>query len=486
VAQGAAMEAYDLVVIGGGAGGLVTASGGARLGAKTALIETERLGGECLWTGCVPSKALIRSAKIKHLIEHAGTYGFKDQKVPADFSGVMRRMRDVIAAIQPHDDPERFRKMGVEVIEGRAVFTGTDRLEVNGRVLKSRRFCIAVGADPLLPPIEGLDRVPYMTPLNFFDQSRLPDHLLIVGGGPVGCEMGQTFHRLGSRVTIIEMLDGILIKDDRETALRLHEILVREGLRIELKARAEKVERQDDRLRLYYSRDGRSFVAEGDAILVAAGKRPRVDGLGLAAAGVQFDQKGIKVDRCMRTTNPRIFACGDVTGGFPFTHTAEYQAGLIVVNALVPLLRRKADDRVVPWCTFTDPELAQVGLTEEQAKHRFGEGGYRVWRFPVGENDRHIIDGETEGTVKLLTRTNGRIIGCAILSVNAGDLIHEVALALKKKGTTADISGMIHVYPTRAQANKRASDQYFAEKFFGGRIPKVISWWLKQVRPGPT
>jgi pyruvate/2-oxoglutarate dehydrogenase complex dihydrolipoamide dehydrogenase (E3) component len=211
-----------------------------------------------------------------------------------------------------------------------------------------------------------------------------------------------------------------------------------------------------------------------------------VDGLGLAAAGVQFDHKGIKVDRCMRTTNPRIFACGDVTGGFPFTHTAEYQAGLIVVNALVPLLRRKADDRVVPWCTFTDPELAQVGLTEEQAKHRFGEGGYRVWRFPVGENDRHIIDGETEGTVKLLTRTNGRIIGCAILSVNAGDLIHEVALALKKKGTTADISGMIHVYPTRAQANKRASDQYFAEKFFGGRIPKVISWWLKQVRPGPT
>jgi len=477
------MEAYDLVVIGGGAGGLVTASGGARLGAKTALIEMERLGGECLWTGCVPSKALIRSAKIKHLIEHAGRYGFSDQKVPADFVGVMRRMRDVIAAIQPHDDPDRFRKMGVEVIEGRAAFTGPDRVEVNGRVLRSRRFCIAVGSDPFLPPIEGLAGVPFMTHLDFFDQSRQPDHLLIVGGGPVGCEMGQAFHRLGTRVTIIETLDRILPKDDLETARCLHEILLKEGLRIELEARAEKIERQDDRIRLLFARDGRSQTVEGDAILIAAGKKPRVNGLGLEAAGVEFDAGGIRVDRCLRTTNPRIFACGDVTGGPPYTHMAEYQAGLIVVNALVPLVRRKTDDRVLPRCTFTDPELAQVGLTEEQAGEQFGVNGYRAWRFQVRENDRHIIDGETEGMVKLIARPNGRIIGGSILSVHAGDLIHEVALAIRKKGTTADISGMIHLYPTLSQANKRASDQYFAEKFFGGRIPKIISWWLKRVRP---
>ncbi|MBI3596992.1 MAG: FAD-dependent oxidoreductase [Nitrospirae bacterium] len=477
------MEAFDLVVIGAGAGGLVTASGAARLGAKVALIEQERLGGECLWTGCVPSKALIRSAKIKHLMEHAGSYGFRDQPIPVDFARVMQHMRDVIMTIQPHDDPDRFRKMGVEVIQGRAAFAGHDRLEVNGRILKSRRFCIAVGADPFIPPIEGLDRVPYMTYLNFFDQSRQPEHLLVVGGGPVGCEMGQTFHRLGSRVTIIEALDRILDKDDRETANRLHEILVKEGLRIELNVRAEKVERQGDRIRLRCARDGQSFPVEADAMLVAAGKRPRVEGLGLAEAGVESDSKGIKVDRCMRTTNPRIFACGDVTGGFPFTHMAEYQAGLVVTNALVPLLRRKANYAVVPWCTFTDPELAQVGLTEQQAQSQFGEGGYRVWRFPVADNDRHIIEGQTQGTVKLLTRPNGRIIGCSILSAGAGDLIHEFALALKKKGTVADISRMIHVYPTRAQANKRASDQFFAEKFFGGWIPKVLSWWLKRVRP---
>jgi pyruvate/2-oxoglutarate dehydrogenase complex dihydrolipoamide dehydrogenase (E3) component len=479
------VEIFDLVVIGGGAGGLVTASGAVRLGAKVALIERERLGGECLWTGCVPSKALIRSAKIKHLTEHAGSYGFRDQTLPVDFARVMQHMRDVILTIQPHDDPDRFRKMGVEVIQGRAVFAGHDRLEVNGRVLKSRRFCIAVGADPLLPPIEGLDRVPYMTHQNFFEQSRQPEHLLVVGGGPVGCEMGQTFHRLGSRVTVVETLGRILNRDDRETAGRLHEILVKEGLRIELNTRAERVERQGDRIRLHCVRDGQSFPVEADAMLVAAGKRPRVDGLGLDEAGVAFDQSGIKVDRTMRTTNPRIFACGDVTGGFPFTHTAEYQAGLVVTNALVPLLRRKADYSVVPWCTFTDPELAQVGLTEEQARQQFGEGGYRVWRFAVADNDRHIIDGETQGTVKLLTRPNGRIIGGTILSAHAGDLIHEYALALKKRGRVADISGMIHVYPTQAQANKRASDQYYADKFFAGRIPKLLSWWLKRVRPKP-
>lgn len=484
------METYDLVVIGGGAGGLVAAGGATRLGAKVALIEQERLGGECLWTGCVPSKALIRSAKIKNLMEHAGSYGFTDQKVQADFGNVMQHMRDVIMAIQPHDDPERFRKMGVEVIAGRAVLTGPDRLEVSApggsRHLKSRRYCIAVGADPFLPPIEGLDRVPFMTHLNFFDQSRLPDHLMIVGGGPVGCEMGQTFQRLGSRVTILETMECILTKDDREIARQLHDILVTEGVRIEVNARAMKVERQGARIRMRCTRDGQSFAVEGDALLIAAGKRPRVEGMGLTEAGVRFDPGGIKVDRTMRTTNPRIFACGDVTGGHPFTHMAEYQAGLIVVNALVPLLRRKADYTVVPWCTFTDPELAQVGLTEEQAREKLGRAGYRVWRFPVKDNDRHRIEGEIQGTVKLLTRPNGRIIGCTILSSNAGDLIHEYALALKKKGTVADISGMIHVYPTRAQANKRASDQYFAEKFFQGRIPRFISWWLKRVRPKST
>ncbi|HLB02979.1 MAG TPA: mercuric reductase [Nitrospiria bacterium] len=477
------METYDLVVVGAGAGGLVVASGGARLGAKVALIEQERLGGECLWTGCVPSKALIKSAKIKSLMEHASAYGFTDQRVQVDFRKVMQHMRDVIMAIQPHDDPERFRKMGVEVILGRASFAGPDRLEVNGRILKSRRFCIATGADPLIPPIQGIDRVPYMTHLNFFDQSRQPEHLLIVGGGPIGCEMGQTFYRLGSRVTIIETLDCILNKDDREVACLLHQMLVKEGVGVEVNARPTKVEQQNGKILVHCTRNGQFFVVEGDALLLATGKRPRVEGLGLERAGVQYDKQRVKVDRSMRTTNPRIYACGDVTGGFPFTHMAEYEAGLVVFNALVPILRRKADYRVVPWCTFTDPELAQVGLTEEQAKQELGEKGYRIWRYKVSDNDRHIIEGETKGMVKLLTRANGKIIGCTILAANAGDLIHEYALALKKRATVKDISGMIHVYPTQAQVNKRVSDQYFVEKFFQGRIPQLISWWLRILRP---
>lgn len=481
------MESYDLVVIGGGAGGLVVASGGARLGAKVALIERERLGGECLWTGCVPSKALIKSAKVRHLMERAGSYGFSDQKIQTDFSNIMRRMKKVMMAIQPHDDPERFRKMGVEVIEGKAAFTGPDRLEVNGRILRSRRFCIATGADPLTPPIEGLGTIPYMTHLNFFEQTRQPEHLLIIGGGPIGCEMAQTFHRLGSRVTIIETLDCILNRDDREVACLLHQMLVEEGIMIEVNARATQVEHQSasggGRIRVRCSRNGQPLTVEGDAILVATGKRARVEGMGLEAAGVQYDRSGIKVDRTMRTTNPKIYACGDVTGGFPFTHMAEYEAGLVVTNALVPLIRRKADYRVVPWCTFTDPELAQVGLTEEQARSQLGEKGYRTWRFPVGQNDRHVIEGETRGVIKLLTRPTGRILGCTLLSPNAGDLIHEYALALKKNLSVKDISGMIHVYPTQAQVNKRVSDQYFAEKFFSGWVPRLISRWLSWQRP---
>jgi pyruvate/2-oxoglutarate dehydrogenase complex dihydrolipoamide dehydrogenase (E3) component len=477
------MENYDLVVIGGGAGGLVAASGGARLGAKVALIEQERLGGECLWTGCVPSKALIRSAKVKHLMERASAFGFSDQKFQTDFAAVMKQMMQVIMTIQPHDDPERFRRMGVEVIIGKARFTGPDVLSVNDRLLRSRRFCIATGADPFIPPIEGIQAVPYLTHLNFFEQTTQPSHLLVIGGGPIGCEMGQAFHRLGSRVTLIETLDRILSKDDREAAGLLHQILAEEGIRIEVNARVTKVEHPGGRIRVHCTRKDQPMTVEGDAILIAAGKRPRVEGMGLEAAGVQYDRKGIKVDRMMRTTNPRIFACGDVTGGFPFTHMAEYEAGLVVTNALVPLIRRKADDRVVPWCTFTDPELAQVGLTEEQAREQLGEKGYRVWRYSIGQNDRHIIERETRGLIKLITRPGGRILGCTLLSPNAGDLIHEYALALKKNLTVKDISGMIHVYPTQAQVNKRVSDQFFAEKFFQGIVPKLISRWLSWRRP---
>jgi pyruvate/2-oxoglutarate dehydrogenase complex dihydrolipoamide dehydrogenase (E3) component len=477
------MESFDMVVIGGGTGGLVTASGSAQLGAKVALIERDKLGGECLWTGCVPSKTLIESAKTKHRIDQSRTHGFEMGEVRVDFARVMEHVWETIMAIQPHDDPKRFRDMGVDVIEGTARFTGPDRLEVNGRTLVSRRFCIATGGDVMVPPIEGIDTVPYLTHENFFDIRKRPEHLIVIGAGPIGCELGQSMRRLGSRVTLIETLDCILHNDDHELACLLHSYLEAEGISVKVSARATKVHEQNGKISLYCQQGEKSFEVEGDVLLMATGKRPRTAGLGLETAGVELNKGGIRVDATMRTTNPRIYACGDVAGPYLFTHMAEYQAGLIISNALIPILNRKADLNVVPWVTFTDPELAHIGLSEEPARKQYGVDGIRVWRYEVKENDRHIIEGTTKGMVKLVTRSNGKILGCDILGANAGDLIHEYALAIKKGSSVGDISGLIHAYPTLIQANKRASDRYFSEKFFKGKIPKIVGWWLKRVRP---
>lgn len=477
------MENYDLVVIGGGAAGLVTASGASRLGAKVALIERERMGGECLWTGCVPSKALIEAAKARVRVDRAKRQGIETGSVSVNFKRVMEHVRDTIKAIQPHDDPERFRGMGIEVIEGDARFTGRNTLEVDGRRLISRRFCIATGGDVVVPPIEGIDRVKFLTHESFFEIDRQPEHLIIIGAGPIGCELGQAMKRLGSDVTLIETMDCILHKDDHELSCKLHSYLEEEGITIKVGARAVRCEENEGRIKLTCKKGEDEFVVEGDTLLLATGKRPRTEGLRLDLAGVETERGRIITDHTMRTSNPGIYACGDVTGPYLFTHMAEYQAGLVVSNALVPLLRRKADYRIVPWCTFTDPELAHVGISEEDAKKEFGEENIRIWRYELKENDRHIIDGETKGVVKLITTKKGRILGCDMLGAGAGDLIHEYALAIKKGLGVRDISGMIHAYPTLAQANKRVSDLYFAEVFFKGRIPSIIGWWLRMVRP---
>jgi pyruvate/2-oxoglutarate dehydrogenase complex dihydrolipoamide dehydrogenase (E3) component len=477
------MESFDLVVIGGGAAGLVTASGAAQLGAKVALIERGRLGGECLWTGCVPSKALIEAARTKVALDRAGGEGFILGGVKVDFSGVMDRVHRTIMAIQPHDDPKRFRDMGVDVIEGTARFTGPDRVTVNGRVLVSRRFCVATGGDPLVPPIDGIQTVPYSTHENFFDIRKQPEHLIIIGGGPIGCELGQAMRRLGSRVTIIETLDGILHRDDRELACELHSILESEGVVIHVGARAEKAGEKDGRITLTVRGSSGSFDVEGDALLLATGKRPRTSDLGLEAAGVAVEKTGIRVDAGLRTTNPRVYACGDVAGPYLFTHLAEYQAGVVVGNALIPMVNRRADYRVVPWVTYTDPELAHVGWSEAEAKQRLGPDAVKVHRYELAQNDRHIIEGKTRGAVKVTARPNGKILGCDMLGANAGELIHEYALALRKKLGVQDISRTIHAYPTLAQANKRASDRYYAEKIFQGRLPGWVRWWLGKTRP---
>jgi pyruvate/2-oxoglutarate dehydrogenase complex dihydrolipoamide dehydrogenase (E3) component len=480
------METFDMVVIGGGAAGLVTASGSAQLGAKVALIERGKLGGECLWTGCVPSKALIETARTKRLVEQAKAKGIETGIVKVDFARVMEHVHETIMAIEPHDDPKRFRDMGIDVIEGSAVFTARDRVEVNGRTLVSRRFCIATGGDTLVPPIKGIQDVPYLTHENFFDLRKQPEHLLIIGAGPIGCELGQAMHRLGTKVTLIETLDCILHKDDKELACLMHAYLEEEGITIHVDTRAQKVEARNGVVALTCRKKNQDIEVEGDALLLATGKRPRTAGLGLEAAGVVVDKSGIQVNHTMRTTNPQIYAAGDVAGPYLFTHVAEYQAGLVISNALIPLLSRKASFTVVPWVTYTDPELAHVGISEAEARKQFGAAAVRIWKYEPKENDRHIIEGATKGLVKLITRKDGKILGCDMLGANAGDLIHEYALAIRKGLKVGDISGMIHAYPTLALANKRVSDRYYAEKIFKGRIPKIVKWWLEKVRPKPV
>lgn len=476
------MEVFDLIVIGGGAAGLVTASGAAQLGAKVALIEKDKLGGECLWTGCVPSKALVEAGRTKRRIDLAKKAGFDLGEVKIDFARVMAHVHEIIMRIEPHDSPERFRKMGITVIHGTARFTGHNTVEVNHEVLTGRRFCLATGGRVVVPPIEGLQNVPFLTHETFFDLRKQPKHLIVIGGGPVGCELAQAMSRLGSQVTLIETYDCILHNDDQELARMLQGYLDEE-MTIHVGTRVVKAEEKEGKIKLTCERGEDAFMVEGDALLLATGKRPRTEGLGLTAAGVMVYEGRIQVDEALRTTNPRIFACGDAVGPYLFTHMAEYQAGLVIGNALIPLLNRKVCYEVVPWCTFTDPELAHVGLSEEAAKAAFGDENISVFGYDLKNNDRHIIEGAVKGRVKLVIKSNGKILGCDILGQNAGDLIHEYALAVKKGLSVGAISGMIHAYPTLAQANKRASDLYYAEKIFKGRIPKIVKWWLEKKRP---
>lgn len=475
------MEVYDLIVIGGGAAGLVTASGAAQLGAKVALIEKDKLGGECLWTGCVPSKALIEAGRTKRKLDLAQKEGFELGPVQVNFSRVMAHVHETIMEIEPHDDPERFRKMGIRVIQGHARFTGYDRIEVNDETLIGSRFCIATGGRVLVPPIEGIKDVPYLTHETFFDLRKQPKHLIVIGAGPIGCELGQAMARLGSQVTLIETLDCVLHNDDKELSCLLHGYLDEE-LTIHVGTRAMQVSEKDGTIKLRCQQGDESFVVEGDTLLLATGKRPRTTNMGLDVAGVAVGRSGIQVDASLVTTNARIYACGDVAGPYLFTHMAEYQAGIVISNALIPFLKRKVSYDVVPWATYTDPELAHVGLSEKQAKQQFGEKKISIFRYEVKDNDRHIIEGATKGVVKLVCTSKGKILGCDILGANAGDLIHEYALAVKKGLSVAAVSGLIHVYPTLAQANKRASDRYYAEKIFKGNIPKILKWWLEKTR----
>lgn len=466
---------FDLCVIGGGSGGLVAAAGAATLGANVALVEKHRLGGDCLWTGCVPSKALLQSAKVAHLARTAHRYGLPGHSPRVDIGQVMDRVNSVIAAVEVHDNPQRFRDMGIEVIFGAGRFTDPHLFEVDGRRLTAKNFVIATGSRPAVPPIAGLADVPFLTNETVFTLREPVPRLLVLGGGPIGVEMAQAFARLGSEVTLIERGPQLLPVEDRDAAAVVERRLRAEGVNVLLDSETLEVSGQTGDLQLIFKQHARAtLTVHGSHLLLATGRRANSESLGLDAAGVRLDERGyIRTDPRLRTTAKHIYACGDVTGPYLFTHMAEHQAGVVLRHALFHL-PAKVEKRVIPWCTYSDPEVARVGLSENQARQQGIT--HQVYTFPFHDIDRAQTDGETDGFAKIITGPQGKLLGATLVGPHAGELIHEHVLALALGRKAKDLSGVIHIYPTLAQINRRVADQ----RLKAGLTPRAKKW-LKRI-----
>jgi len=467
------VERYDLIAIGGGTAGLVTAAGAATLGLRAALVEAEALGGDCLWTGCVPSKALIASARLAHGMRQADRLGLVGAAPSHVFETVMQRTRAARARVAEHDDPERFRRMGVDVVFGTARFDDPGRIRVDDRVLESKRVVIATGAVPSAPRVEGLEGTGYLTHAEAFDQDSLPRRIVMLGGGPIGLEFAQVYARLGAEVTVVELLPRLLPREDPEVGRLLEALLAGEGVHVRTGERVERVSRCDGGAKAVHVGDG---VIEADEIFAATGRRAKTDGLGLEAIGVALDGGAVRVDAGLRSTVRGIWAAGDVTGGPQFTHVADYQAKLVLRNAVFPLAG-KADYGAVPSVTYTDPEVARVGWTEPEARERWAD--VQVYRHDFADLDRAIADAKTDGFVKIVARRSGRIVGATVVGSGAGDLIVPLAMAMKHRLKVSKLSHLVYPYPTMAEGVKRAADSYYREKLAGrpgAWVRRVVRW----------
>jgi pyruvate/2-oxoglutarate dehydrogenase complex dihydrolipoamide dehydrogenase (E3) component len=461
---------FDIVIIGGGAGGLVVAAGGAALGAKIALVEKHKLGGDCLWYGCVPSKTLLKSARIAHQMRHAERWSLSPSDPRPDLARVMERVAAVIKGIEPNDSPERFRGLGVDVMFGDGRFVAPDAFEVNGRRLTARTFVIATGSRPTVPRLPGIDRTPYLTNETVFDLREPVPALIVIGAGPIGSEMAQAFRRLGSEVTVVDVAPQILPREDPDLAAVVMKQLAAEGVRYFLGASILGFEGRAGDVRVTVrTADGTPKVLAGSHLLLAAGRTANVEGLGLDAADVRVENGRIVLVEGLRTTNRSVYVIGDALGGHLFTHVAEHHAGIVLRNALF-WMRWAQPSTIIPWCTYTDPELARVGLSETEAKK--SGVAFSVYRFGFDDIDRARAEGETEGFAKIITDRKGKLLGAAIAGPHAGELIAEYALALSKGLRAKDLSTVIHAYPTLAQINRRVADQRLKE----GLTPASKRW----------
>ncbi len=460
----------DICVLGAGPAGLSIAAGASQLGAQTVLIERGRMGGDCLNYGCVPSKSLLAAAKAAHVPAHAGLMGVHYAAPEIDFAAVRDHVQGVISAIAPQDSVERYEGLGVTVLRGSARFINPREVEVGDERVRARRFVVATGSTPMIPPIPGLESVPYLTNETVFDLSDCPGHLIVVGGGPIGCELGQAFARLGARVSIVEMA-SILPRDDPELVDILRNRLRAEGLRLYEGAKVASVTPTGGGVAVTIERDGGQETLEGTALLLAAGRKPAVGDLGLEAAGIAYGAGGVKVDRRLRTSNKRVFAAGDVCGGYQSTHMAGHHAGVVIKNALFRL-PAAVESRAVPWVTYCDPELAHVGLDEDTARQR--EGAIRILRWPFHENDRAQAERRPEGLVKVIATARGRVLGASVLGAQAGEVIQPWILAIANKIPLSAMAQMIAPYPTFGEANQRAAAGYFVEKLFNPRTKWLV------------
>ena len=458
----------DVCVIGAGSAGLSVAAGAAQLGAPTVLFERGEMGGDCLNYGCVPSKALLAAAHSAQSARQAKAFGVSCPDPEIVFSSVMAHVRGVISAIAPHDSVERFEKLGVRVVRAQARFTGQREVSGGGLRVRARRFVIATGSAAVLPAISGIQDVSTLTNETIFSLDARPDHLLIVGGGPIGVEMAQAFRRLGSKVTLFEG-SRLLQKDEPEFVDVLRRQLIAEGVEIREGANIASVARIDRGIAITLAAEGERVT--GSHLLLAAGRRPRLDGLGLEQAGVAFTAKGVTVDARLRSSNKYVYAIGDVNGGPQFTHSANYQASVLIRNILFRL-PAKTDYRALPWVTYSDPELAHAGMTEADARQRFGRD-VRIARANFVANDRAQAERQTIGGIKVVSRSNGTILGVTILGSRAGELIGLWALAIAQNLKLSAMTGFILPYPTFGEISKAAASAFYT--------PKLFSAWPKRL-----
>jgi pyruvate/2-oxoglutarate dehydrogenase complex dihydrolipoamide dehydrogenase (E3) component len=471
---------YDLVVIGGGTAGMTAAMGAAGLGARVLLAEEARTGGDCLWTGCVPSKALIASARRAHDMRTADRVGLAPVEPEVDLGRVMARVHDVIATIEPHDSPQRLRAHGIDVVASRARFVRPGALEVGGARVGYRSALIATGSTPALPPVEGLEAAAPLTSDSLWEVRELPRRLVVLGGGPIGCELGQAFARLGSQVTIVELEDRLLPPAEPDAGELVAAVLRREGVDVRTSTRALRV--GPDTLVLE-GPDGAEATLGFDRLLVATGRAPRTGGLGLDRVGVDTDERGyVRVDDTMRTTGHNIFAAGDVTGRMPFTHVAGAHGSLVVTNALFRL-RRTAGEHRIPWTIFTDPEVAHVGLTESDARERWGRDAI-VARHDHADVDRAITQAQTTGFATLVADPKGRLVGATVVGEAAGESIAELAAWLNSDATLRQVGTTIHAYPTLTEGPWRAALDHLRDRYLSPRVrrwTRPLLWLLRHL-----